>query len=175
MQKTPSFSTAARVVRGLGLAALVVLALSGSSAEAQSRSSRFGLGGMIGEPTGLSMKLRLSDAFGIDFGVGFGVIGPGYGQVHADFLGAVNLLERSRAGMDIYFGGGPRLAFANRGNGRWDGEGDGLWVGVRGAVGLVWEFNQRNLDVFVEAAPTLWIVQGVFFDGGGAAGARYWF
>lgn len=168
-----------RIVIRLGhviaLAALVALVASGSTAEAQSRSSRFGLGGMVGEPLGLSMKLRLSDALAVDFGVGFGNFGPGYGQVHADFLGAVNLTNHTRAGMDLYFGAGPRLAFANHDNGRWKSNDAGLWVGARGAVGLVWEFNQRHLDVFVEAAPTLWLVQSVVFDVGGAAGARYWF
>ena len=105
-----------QTLRILVLAAIVLFASHGL-ASAQSRSSRFGLGGMVGEPTGLSMKLRLSPAFAIDFGVGFGGFGPGYGQVHADFLGAVNLTEHSRAGMDIYFGGGPRLAFADHGGG----------------------------------------------------------
>lgn len=156
-------------------ASALVLALCGSSAHAQSRASRFGLGGMVGEPTGLSMKLRLSPAFAIDFGVGFGILGPGYGQAHADFLGAVNLADLRRTSMDIYFGAGPRVAFAGHGNGRWDGRSDGAWVGVRGAVGLVWEFDARHLDVFVEAAPTLWLLQGLYFDAGGAAGARYWF
>ena len=107
-----------QTLRILVLAAIVLFASHGL-ASAQSRSSRFGLGGMVGEPTGLSMKLRLSPAFAIDFGVGFGGFGPGYGQVHADFLGAVNLTEHSRAGMDIYFGGGPRLAFADHGGSRW--------------------------------------------------------
>ncbi len=162
-----------QTLRILVLAAIVLFASHGL-ASAQSRSSRFGLGGMVGEPTGLSMKLRLSPAFAIDFGVGFGGFGPGYGQVHADFLGAVNLTEHSRAGMDIYFGGGPRLAFADHGGSRWNGD-SGVWLGVRGAVGLVWEFTQRHLDVFVEAAPTLWLLQGVYFDVGGAVGARYWF
>ena len=106
-----------QTLRILVLAAIVLFASHGL-ASAQSRSSRFGLGGMVGEPTGLSMKLRLSPAFAIDFGV---------------------------------------------------------WLGVRGAVGLVWEFTQRHLDVFVEAAPTLWLLQGVYFDVGGAVGARYWF
>lgn len=160
--------------RWLALAALVALSLPGGTAHAQSRSSRFGLGGMVGEPTGLSMKLRLADAFAIDFGVGFGALGPGAGSVHADFLGSVNLTNHSRAGMDLYFGAGPKLAFANYNNSRW-GAHDGLWVAVRGDVGLVWEFNQRHLDVFIEAGPEIWLIQDVFFNGFAAAGARYWF
>lgn len=154
--------------------ALSVLA-SADSAAAQSRDSRFGLGGMVGEPSGLSLKLRLSDALALDMGVGFGAFGPGRLNVHADFIGALNLTDHSRAGMDLYFGAGPRLALGGSSNGRWKDDSDGVWLGVRGAVGLVWEFKSRPLDVFVEAAPTLWIIDDVRFDGGGAVGARYWF
>lgn len=163
-----------RCLRVLGLAAVVAIASSAGTAEAQSRSSRFGLGGMVGEPTGLSMKLRLADAFAIDFGVGFGAIGPGAGSVHADFLGSVNLTRHNRAEMDIYFGGGPKLAFANYNNNRW-GNNNGVWFAIRGDVGLVWEFTQRHLDVFVEIGPEIWLIQDVHFNGFGAAGARYWF
>lgn len=171
-----------RLTRAHALALGLILAVTGfvghpSGAHAQSRSSRFGIGAMVGEPTGLSMKLRASRGFAVDFGVGFGSFGPGRLQLHADFLGAINLTERSRTGMDLYFGAGPRLALVDNHYGRWNDRtynGD-VWLGVRGAVGLVWEFNRRHLDVFVEAAPTLWIIQGVYFDFGGAVGARYWF
>lgn len=155
--------------------AALALAIDPASASAQSRGSRFGLGGMVGEPSGLSLKLRLNEALALDMGVGFGAFGPGRLNVHADFIGALNLTERSRAGMDLYFGAGPRLALGGSSNGRWKDDSDGFWLGVRGAVGLVWEFQRRPLDVFVEVAPTLWIIDDVRFDVGGAAGARYWF
>lgn len=171
------------------IALMAALLTGSSSAEAQSRSSAFGLGGMVGDPFGLSMKLRLGDMFAIDFGVGWEAWGYGrYGddsfQAHADFVWAIDLVSLPRTDMSVYFGLGPQVQFDDDddpNNDRYDGH---WWGGGRFPVGLDWDFKRRQLDVFVEFAPGFLVGEHDYWDPGDthvwfetdfSAGARYWF
>ncbi len=172
----------------LASAALAAVLAGSGTAEAQSRSSRFGLGGMVGDPIGLSMKLRLNDKIAIDFGAGWEAWGYGYSddsfQIHADFIWSIDLVAMQRADMSFYFGVGPQFQFDDDNDRREEFDDAHFWFGPRVPLGLVWDFKRRPLDVFFEIAPGILIGDhdhdadddiDVFFEMDVAAGARFWF
>ncbi|MFO0692254.1 MAG: hypothetical protein U0230_01740 [Polyangiales bacterium] len=167
-QRIPSYGLAALLFAGLLFGA--------GSAEAQggARSGSIGVGGMIGDPTGLSMKFRLPKTFAIDLGVGWNAVYATDFQAHVDFLWNIDLTQRARANMLFYFGVGPKLGWW--GSGGWGNrDNDGFMLGARAPLGLDWEFNRRRLDVFVEFAPGIAFLPQVYFYPDAAVGARYWF
>ena len=95
------------------LAVLALLIAAPGSASAQDESSgsekgTLGLGLIIGEPTGVSAKLYLSDDTAIAAAAGSAVLGGGL-QVHADYLLHPWILEnRESFVMPAYIGGGVR-------------------------------------------------------------------
>lgn len=160
---------------------LAVLSLSVLTSEASAQNGaadrRVGIGGMVGDPMGLTMKFRLARAFAIDLGAGFGGVGGPHFQTHMDFVWAAGLVQWPRAEMLLHFGVGPKLGIWDRDPRDPDDQpyDDNLWIGARAPVGLTWEFTERRLDVFFEIAPGFWIVQDLWFDLDASAGARFWF
>ncbi|HTM18944.1 MAG TPA: hypothetical protein VL172_00485 [Kofleriaceae bacterium] len=142
----------------------------------------FGLGLMLGSPTGLSGKYFVGRSTAIDFGVGF--IGCCRGRdglhLHADFLWhPIDLVHTEPFELPLYFGIGGR--FFNYG---WDYRNDnydGTAIGVRAPIGIAFDFNNVPLDVFIELAFVLdFLVDDpyrdrLYLDLDGAVGVRYWF
>jgi hypothetical protein len=181
------------LVLGLG-----TLAVSTGNAEARPRpkgfgksdfeaNKTFGLGIMLGSPSGLSGKYFVGKSTAIDFGIGF--IGCCRGRdglhVHADFLWHFkNLVHTEPFELPIYFGVGGRFF-----NYDWDRRNDpddhGTAIGVRAPIGIAFDFNNVPLDIFVELVPVLDLIMdddddgfhddGLYFDFDGAVGARYYF
>lgn len=174
----------------ISLAALSLvfgLAAFSGSASAQSRSSHFGLGGTIGDPFGLTMKLRTNSAFAVQFNAGWS--GWGYNnywnsdafQLSADFIWSIDLKSLRRTEFSFYFGVGPQVEIVTWDNSARDHS--DFFFGARVPLGLDWDFNSRPLDVFVEFAPGFLIGDhwdddndaDFFFEADFVAGARYWF
>lgn len=138
----------------------------------------FGLGLILGGPTGLSGKLFLSDSFAFDFAIGY-YRGFGHdegGGGHADLLWhPFSLGNFGVFSLPLYFGVGGRVA-ADRDQGRFDTD-NGVDVGVRVPLGIAFEFNAVPLDVFLEAA----LIADVIDDDDDnlhvdlAGGIRFWF
>jgi hypothetical protein len=136
----------------------------------------FGVGIVLGEPTGIAAKLYLGDN-AVQGAVGFGFI-EGGGSAHVDYVFHPWILEE-REGFELiaYLGPGARLAYIDGGAG-----GDDHWaVGARGVIGLLFEFHEIPIDVFAEVAPVLQFRfvegedNGVGFGFEGGLGARYYF
>lgn len=130
-----------------------------------------GLGLILGEPTGLSAKLYLSDDTAVDAAVG-GSLTSGW-HVHADYLWHPWVLQdRDNFVMPAYVGAGGRLL------GQTDGD---FFMGARGVGGILFDFKDIPLDVFVEAALVGdWVFVEEDEDGfrlgiNAGAGARYYF
>lgn len=149
----------------LGLFTCLTLASIASPQQAQAQDSGFGLGVMLGDPAGLSGKFWLNGSQAIDFGVGFGIIEGDGVAGHVDWLWHRPLKSLPRARFDLYFGIGPKIAAFR----------DNVWLGARAPVGLDFLFTRVPLDVFVEIAAGLWIVERTRFDIDTAVGVRYWF
>ena len=143
----------------------------------------FGLGLIVGEPTGVTGKLYLGDRFAVDFGVGSAFIGGGI-HIHGDVLWHPYLITGSHEAessfvMPLYVGVGGRILRHDRGR---DND-DDFHVGVRGVVGVAFDFHRNPLDVFLEIAAVAERVSGggdIKHEGFGlalnaGAGVRYYF
>lgn len=134
----------------------------------------FGLGLILGEPTGISAKLYLADDQAIDGAVGFAFFGGGL-QAHADYLWHPLILQsREEFVLPVYIGPGVRAIDYRDGE-----EGDTFALGARIVGGILFDFKKVPLDAFVEVAG---VIEWEFGEDGGAgiklnagAGARYYF
>ena len=189
----------AKPVLAIVLAAAALLALA-PEADARPRpagrhksnfqaNKTFGLGIMLGAPTGLSGKYFVGPSTAIDFGVG--AIG-GYGDrdglhLHADFLWhPLSLVSAEPFELPLYFGIGGRVWNYEFRHG--DHYHDGGAFGVRAPLGIAFDFNNVPLDIFVELALVLDFLydddygdefdddyDGIDVDINGAFGIRYYF
>jgi hypothetical protein len=157
------------------MACVVALGLAAGSARADDKGA-FGLGLIVGEPTGIAGKLYLTDDTAIDGAIGGAVVGRGL-QVHADYLWHPWILANEDAFvMPGYVGIGARLLDHDR-----DDAEDDFHLGARFVAGILFDFRRIPLDVFVELALI------ADFRGGGddhdgfaldlnaGVGARYYF
>ena len=151
---------------------------------AHAQESRFGLGGVIGQPTGVTMKWNIGSSNGIELAAGFGGFYGNHLHIHAAYMWEFEMVQMDRARMDLYVGIGPKIGYFDRWRGycggarrdRWDcGDRGQVWFAARAPVGLDFVFKQRPLDVYVELAPGLYFFRHVGFSIDAAAGARYWF
>jgi hypothetical protein len=133
----------------LGAAALLLMTLLAGSAHAQAvEKGSFGVGLVIGEPTGVSAKLYLDDDNAVQAAAGSAFVGGGL-QVHADYLWHPWILEeRDSFTLPAYVGPGARFIYYQQGR---DGE-DFVAIGARAVAGIVFDFKEIPLDVFVEVA-----------------------
>lgn len=169
----------------VALALVGWLTLSSQDALAQEQKAEkgtFGIGLIIGEPTGISAKLYLSDDTAVAAAAGSAVVGGGL-HAHADFLWHPWILtgteEESKFVMPAYIGVGARALSHDRGR---DGD-DDFHLGVRGVAGIVFDFKTIPIDVFVEVAGIAeWRLGGGDDNHSGlavtlnaGAGARYYF
>lgn len=133
----------------------------------------FGLGIILGEPTGISAKLYLSDDQAIQIAAGAAFYGGGL-QVHGDYVfHPLILQERDSFVLPVYIGPGLRFIQYNPGA----GAEVHYAIGLRAVLGLLFDFKSVPLDVFVEVAGVLEYdftegIDGAFNLG---AGVRYYF
>lgn len=142
--------------------AMIVLAMSISAARTQDRG--FGLGIMLGEPTGLNAKIWTSPQNAVDAGLAWSFRGEGFVHIHADYLWhfprAINSTER----FVLYAGAGGRLI----------GGHDSV-LGIRIPLGIAWWPRNAPLDVFLELAPILDLAPATELEMDGAIGIRFFF
>lgn len=163
----------------LAVATLLLMTLLAGSARAQAvEKGSFGVGLVIGEPTGVSAKLYLDDDNAVQAAAGSAFVGGGL-QVHADYLWHPWILEeRDSFTLPAYVGPGARFIYYQQGR---DGEDYGA-VGARAVAGIVFDFKEIPLDVFVEVAGVIeWRFAPIEDDKGvglavnAGLGARYYF
>lgn len=171
------------------LAAAMLLAVAAPSARATEvgYSRKFGLGVMVGDPTGLSAKLWVGQTNALDFGLGLwaGVNGDCYidnsgqrvcgdfgnhnGTFNMDYLWQSNII-RGSAQLDWHVGAGGRMVW-------WTGcQSDCIAVSARAPIGLDLMFtNPGFLEIFFELAPSFWLVPDITFGIEGGLGIRFYF
>jgi hypothetical protein len=180
------------------LAALMVTTAAMPLAEARPRpagrtksnfeaNKTFGLGIMLGGPSGLSGKYFVGPSTAIDFGVGYHGCcryrNHGGLHLHADYLWhPVSLVSAEAFELPFYVGVGGRFWDWDH-----DNDYDGEAIGVRVPFGLAFDFNEVPIDIFVELVPVLDFFfgadcgpgddycDGVNFDIMAAIGFRYYF
>lgn len=139
------------------LAGLALLFVSLQPAEARPRprakkfsaNKQFGVGLMVGAPTGLSGKYFFARATALDFGIGTirGWSNRDGLHAHVDVLWHPAVLINARPFvMPFYIGLGGRLFDYD------DDNNDDLALGLRVPIGIAFDFNNVPLDIFIEAA-----------------------
>jgi hypothetical protein len=180
--------------RTCATAALVaaLFALSANAGAREAPSHPFGLGLVLGEPTGLTAKLYLSAPFALQLGLGWiDTFNDEDGlYVNVDFIWHPAVLTRQPAfTMPFYIGVGGRLYQHHWG----DYYVDHVWYsehdtrfGARVPFGILMDFTQVPLDIYLELAVVIDLVTfdeppapyydrrgRVGLDGG--IGVRYYF
>lgn len=167
----------------LALAALAIAAPAPASADdegVRADKGNIGVGIILGEPTGVTVKLYLRDDRAIQAAVGSAFIGGGL-QLHGDYLFHPYILQdRDSFVLPVYVGPGVRLIDYT--TGRNDASGNttsAFALGARGVAGLLFDFKNVPLDAFIEVAAVL---EYEFRDGAGfgivlnaGGGVRYYF
>lgn len=143
---------------------------------AQQRS--FGLGIMLGEPSGVSAKLFTSKTTAFNFGIGLSIGGDRIGaydgkydggsriHFHADYLLHVYNAIGSTEQFPIYYGIGARIN---------SGGGYSSSIAVRFVGGIAWMPRDIPIDLFIELVPSLQLTSQPGFAIDSAIGARYYF
>lgn len=151
----------------IGICALIYM-LAPQAAQAQAytgNGGNFGIGIMVGEPTGVSVKTWMSANSAIGLGAAWSLAGSNEAvHLHADYLQHSWFSNVDNGQLAFYFGLGGRIIFAS------DAE-----AGIRIPLGLNYVFESAPFDIFVEAVPILNLTPDTDFAGNGAAGIRYYF
>jgi hypothetical protein len=126
----------------------------------------FGLGIILGEPTGISFKQWLTEHHAIDAAAAWSFGNESAFQVHMDYLfhGPISA-GVDHGGFLYYVGVGGRLK-ATEGDSR---------IGVRVPLGLDYLFDNAPMDFFFEIAPIMDLAPETEFTLNGSLGFRYFF
>ena len=144
---------------------LVVLLVLLWSTNARAEGGPFGLGLIVGQPTGVTGAFQLSDRTAIDAAVGFGWVRDRDFYVHVEFLYFLpTLVSGSSVDLSAYLGIGG-FFFAHNDPG----------FGARAPFGLSLDFKSVPLQIFGELSLLLALTPGTDLDVRGAIGFRYYF
>jgi len=152
--------------------ALVLLAAFGFS---EAAAGDFGLGIIVGEPTGICAKNWLSQTTAWDAAAAWSFEGEDAFHLHGDFLlHNFRLLSAEGQSIPFYYGLGFRLLFHDNDHRDHDND-DDAHIGVRIPLGLAYMLRSGDLDFFFEVAPTMDLAPDTDFHINGGVGVRYYF
>lgn len=147
------------------VARLVVLLALLWSAPARAESGAFGLGLILGQPTGITGAYELSDNTAIDAALGLALFDDRDFYLHVEFLWYLpTLLSGNGVELSAYLGIGGFVVTHN----------DPV-IGARAPFGLSLDFSAAPLQIFLEASVLLAVVPDLGGDVRGALGFRYYF
>lgn len=149
-------------MRAARLVLLLAVLWSGS---ARAESGSFGLGLIVGQPTGLTGAYELSDNTAIDAALGLALFDDRDFYLHVEFLYFLPTLVS----------GGDFDLRAYLGIGGWVVTHNDPVLGARAPFGLSLDFASVPLQIFLEASVLLALVPDVGGDVRGALGFRYYF
>jgi len=144
------------------LGAVLIVLLLGSAAAAE--HGKFGAGIILGEPTGLSAKLRRTHDTALDAALAWSFAGKNAVHVHGDFLLPALRLDTQSTELAIYYGLGGRIKLQQ--NSR---------MGVRLPFGVECAPKDLPITFFAELVPLLDLVPDTDFGLNAAIGIRYFF
>lgn len=131
----------------------------------QAQDSGFGLGIIIGEPTGISAKQWIDSRTAIDGAIAWSFEKKNALHLHGDLLYHSFTPPRiNRGKFAWYYGIGGRIKFE-----------DDSKVGVRVPLGMDYLLGTAPLDFFLELVPILDLAPSTDFSLNAAIGIRYFF
>ena len=129
-----------------------------------SQSERFGLGIVLGEPVGISAKLKTGLYNAFDFAAAWSARENRTMLLQADYVWHNSDPANVESGsIPVYYGLGLRLIFL-----------DDPKLGVRIPVGINNRFTNAPVDIFAELVPILDLIPSARFNFGAGLGARFW-
>lgn len=143
----------------------LVLALTLQSTSSAQHSG-VGVGFMVGEPTGLSIKSWTGGGDAFDIGLAWSMGRYDAVNIHADYLWHnYEVFNDVQSGsMPLYFGiGGRAILSDNR-----------SVIGARIPAGINYLFEEAPIGLFVEVAPIFNVAPSTDFDVDGALGVRFY-
>ncbi|MBL7995315.1 hypothetical protein JNM05_08075 [bacterium] len=150
-------------MRNISICLIGSILLSLHSLSAQDNG--FGLGIIVGDPTGINGKLWTSQSTAFDAAAAWDLGKNGGIQIHGDFLiHKYNLITVESGKLPVYFGIGGLVGLHDK-----------TALGVRGPVGLDYMFAASPVDVFIELVPVFVLIPKTAFGFNGAIGVRYFF
>jgi hypothetical protein len=154
---------------------IILAVLTGLISASGFAQDQLGIGLIVGEPTGLSVKYWLDEEHAVDAAAGWSFWGGDGFQLHADYLWHNFDLLGSAAGCDmlpVYYGVGARLKLRDN-DCRHDDNGDTAF-GIRVPVGISYLFDGAPFDVFAEIVPILDFTPDVDLHLNIAVGLRFY-
>lgn len=153
------------------IARIALMTVLACAAPAAAQEKGFGLGVIVGEPTGVSGKLWQSRSTALDFGAAWSFVDESALHLHFDILvHRFDVIHVDSGKLPLYYGVGARVKFAEDDAGDQDTN-----VGIRFPVGLDYLFARDPLDLFVELVPILDIAPETDVSLNASVGFRYWF
>jgi len=126
-----------------------------------------GVGLILGEPTGLSLKGFVTDNIAVDGAAAWSFDSPSAFQIHSDLLyHNFDLVPLTEGKLPIYFGVGARVKFERHEDTR---------AGIRVPVGIAYMFAKAPVDIFAELAPGMDVTPRTRFQMAGGVGVRFFF
>ena len=126
----------------------------------------FGLGMILGEPTGISLKNWLGRSTAVDFAIAWSLEGKNSFTIHGDYLSHHFKWTQVESGsLPFYYGIGGSIKFTD----------DDARLGARVPLGLNYHFENLTLDLFLEFVPVLLLLPKTDFDINASIGIRYFF
>jgi len=125
----------------------------------------FGLGVILGEPTGVSAKGWISSRTAFDAGLAWSFRRSGYLHVHADYLWHFADVVSTNQQVLPYIGIGGRIGARD----------NSAIVGVRVPFGISWIPTNAPIDVFLEIAPIVDLTPETDINANGGIGVRFYF
>ena len=145
---------------------IIVLVILFFSINSYGQDKGFGIGVMIGEPTGLSAKYWLNDVNALDFGLAYSFVRKNSAvSLHADYLYHAFDIIKSNYRIPIYYGFGARLRLVS---------GDDNALGARGVIGVAWLSDRAPFDVFLEVVPVFNLFPSTSLNLDAAIGTRFY-
>ena len=128
---------------------------------------KFGLGVVVGDPTGITGKYMLDNKSGIAATIAWETSGDSEFYISSDYLFHFNDLIKIPDGVvPLYFGGGLRYI---------DRENRDNKFGIRIPVGIEYLFWNYSLGAFAEIVPVLDLAPDTEFDAEFGVGIRFFF
>jgi len=144
---------------------LVAVVLTVAAPDARAQQKGFGLGVILGEPTGFSFKGWIDSRSAIDAGLAWSFLHETTIHVHVDYLLHTDGLTK-RSDLPFYYGIGGRIKAGGVGDDR---------IGIRIVGGLVYFVPSSPIDLFLEIVPVLDFAPSTDLQVNGGFGARYYF
>ncbi len=149
---------------------IVVTVLGLVSGTAGAQSGDAGLGIIVGEPTGISGKLFLSNRDAVDAGLAWSLAEDSRLHLHADYLRhnfrvLQDELDISEGQLPLYYGIGGRVRVDE----------DDTRLGIRFVLGVSYLFEDAPFDAFIEMAPIMDLVPETELNANAGIGFRFWF